>query len=336
VVRVSRVCLPLVPPLVNGAFVALFLGALSATSCASNIKGPGGDGTGDPCANGSCDPLPVGGESEGETGEGEGDVGEGEGDVGEGEGDVGEGEGEGDVGEGEGEGDLGAAGTLLVTAGPEATPNAIPGCQCNVVDPSAANIDIALVAPGGNQCKKPSDQSCGVDGGRCSCALPGAQWFVSRQETPRDANEIWPVDEAVSQTSGSDGSYIVRATAVTDCLTSPASINQSTMQSCFFLDCDGDFGGPPACFDYTQIGANCTLASDAAATVVTDADCMARGPVPVRVHVEVVGGFAREFCATLNNGASVDAVTLRKTGEFYSVVSVSPQVHEVAVGASCP
>ncbi len=304
-----------------------------AAACASDVKGPdGAPPNPGACTDAACaDPLPVGDPG----GEGEGDVG------GEGEGDVfaGEGEGEGDVvggeGEGEGEGDPGPSGpqTLLATAGPQLV-DALPGCPCTPAVP-ASNVDIALVAQSGGTCAKPADQSCGIDGGKCSCGLAGAQWFVSRQEEPR-TNEVWPVDEAVEQDTAADGTYTVRASVVDDCLLSPASTAESVNYSCFDLDCEGDFGAPAACFDYTQLGGSCALAASSAASVVTNADCMARGPVPVRVHVEVPGGFTREFCTTMSAGGTVNAVQLRRSNGVYTVVSVDPAMTEVAVGAACP
>src|ERR1043166_9126648 len=249
-----------------------------ATSCApSEVRSPGDGNNHSDCNDASCsDPIPIGDEGEGAgvgVGEGEGagvGVGEGEGVFGgEGEGDLAsEGEGEGDiggVGVGEGEGDVGgegegtsATGVLLVTAGPEQV-DALPGCQCFANAP-ASNVDIDFVAQGGGECKKPADFSCGVDGGTCSCGVAGADWFISRQDTPRAAHEIWPIDEAVHHGNAGavDGTFTVRASiaASGDCLLSPHSLSTSVNQACFNLDCEGQFGAP-SCFDYTQLGADC-------------------------------------------------------------------------------
>ena len=332
------------------------LTALLHLGCASAVKGPGGPGActidadcaahgGGICTDGHCTTgLPIGGvPPEGEEGEGAsggegegagGGVGEGA-SGGEGEG-AGGGEGEGaGGGEGEGEGSSqSGAQTLLVSAGPELV-NALPGCQC-VANAPASNVDISFSAQSGGSCQKPADQSCGIDGGRCPCALSGTSWFVSRQEQPR-TNEVWIVDEAVAQTAGADGVFTVRASVIDDCLLSPGSVDASVNQACFQLDCQGDIGGASACFDYTGLGANCGIASSNAATVATSADCMARGTVPVRVHVEAqgTGGFIREFCTDLAQGAAVDAVQLRRISGSYTVANVSSQLREVAVGAPC-
>jgi hypothetical protein len=339
------------------ALGTLALACFGALACASEPKSPNQPGpctadldcdVGQSCVDGECaSSVPIGtgegegaasGEGEGaSSGEGEGaSSGEGEGaSSGEGEGVAFTGEGEGAAGgEGEGEGEGATSGALFVRAGPDLV-NALPGCQCDVQNVPASNVNLALVSASGAVCHDPTDPSCGIDGGKCSCGIANASWFAARQEEPRGTNDVWIVDEGITQPSGRDDTLTVKASLADDCLLSPASTTASTNEACFQLDCDGDFGAP-ACFDYTQLGATCGTAASNAATVATSADCMARGPVPVRVHVEATGAFAREFCTTMNDGNSVDAVVLRRSGGALSVASVSPSMTEVAVGAPCP
>ena len=214
--------------------------------------------------------------------------------------------------------------------------DALPGCECDVQDTPASNVDLQVGDTAGNACAHPSDPSCGIDGGKCACALSNAQWFASRQQEPRgDPNDIWIVDEGVVQPSGPDGALTIKASVTDDCLLAPASTTASTNQACYFLDCDGDFGAV-SCFDYTALGGDCGNASTNAAIEATSQDCMVRGTVPVRVHVEATGAFAREFCGHLEDGDSIDAVVVRRTGGVLSITGVNPAFTEVAVGAPCP
>ena len=218
--------------------------------------------------------------------------------------------------------------TLIVTAGPELV-DALPGCGCTAPAP-ASNVDVIYTGAGAT-CKKPAgDQSCGLDGGTCTCGMPGASWSVSRQEEPRQ-NEVWIIDERVTHAGAGDGTFIVRAAVVDDCLLSPGSESLNVNFSCCLLDCQG----AGACYDYSQGGTSCATFCQLNATQATNADCMARGPVPVRVHVET-DTFTREWCTTLGAGQSLDAVTLTRAAGRFTVTNVSPSARESAVGAPCP
>jgi hypothetical protein len=226
---------------------------------------------------------------------------------------------------------------LTITAGPELV-DALPGCQCTAPAP-AANVDLFYLAAGQTPCGKPADPSCGVNGPNCRCSLGpnlgDALWGSGRTEEPRQPGEQWIVDEQIIHQGGGDGRFIVRARVSDDCLLSPGSTSLSANYGCCLLDCDGTLGN--ACYDYSQGGTSCSLFCDVRARAVTNADCMARGPVPVRIRVESDGGnaFAREWCVTLADEQGVDAIELVRTNGVYSIASVSSSVVEISPGGPC-
>jgi hypothetical protein len=136
----------------TSALGTLALAVLGALACATDVspthKAHGtctGDldcDVGESCIDGECaSSVPIGsGEGEGATfgGEGEGAP------SGEGEGATFAGEGEGvAAGEGEGEGSAAESGALLVTAGPDLV-DALPGCECDVQNVPASNVNLAV------------------------------------------------------------------------------------------------------------------------------------------------------------------------------------------------
>lgn len=286
------------------------------------------------CVDSVCVPPLPSAEGEGEPGgEGEGEpAGEGEGEP------AGEGEGE-PAGEGEGEGEPGAdAQTLTVTAGPELV-DALPGCGCSAPAP-ASNVDLQYTSASGT-CRKPADVSCGLDGAHCPCSLGAglgaASWGGSRVEQPRQG-DTWIIDETVVHQGAGDGLFVARATVASDCLLSPGSLELSVNHGCCMLDCQDQIGAGHACYDYSQGGGGCATFCQAQATFATNADCLARGPVPVRIHVEVDGafGFAREWCLTMASGDALDVVEVQRVNGRFSIAAVDPLASEIIVGAPCP
>ena len=227
------------------------------------------------------------------------------------------------------------SGRLVITAGPELV-DALPGCGCTASAP-AGNVDLTY-GIAGDLCGKPSGSlECGVDGPGCRCSVgPGlgdALWGAGRAEEPRQAGEIWIIDEQIVHESGGDGTFVVRAALADDCQLSPGSVALSTNYACCLLDCDGSLGN--ACYDYSQGGLSCATFCEAEATFATNADCMARGSTPVRVRIDD-GASPREWCVTLEDDQSVDAVTVRRANGTFTVVSVDSRAHEIAPGAACP
>ncbi len=227
------------------------------------------------------------------------------------------------------------SGRLVVTAGPELV-EALPGCGCTASAP-AANVDLSY-GVAGDLCGKPTGSvECGVDGPGCRCSVgPGlgdALWGAGRAEEPRQPGEIWIIDEQIVHEAGGDGTFVVRAALADDCQLSPGSLALSTNYACCLLDCDGSLGN--ACYDYTQGGLSCATFCEAEATFATNADCMARGPTPVRVRVDD-GATAREWCVTLSDGDTIDAVTVRRTSGTFSVQTVDSRAREITPGADCP
>lgn len=227
------------------------------------------------------------------------------------------------------------SGRLVVTAGPELV-DALPGCGCTANAP-AGNVDLSY-GVAGDLCGKPSGSlECGVEGPGCRCSIgPGlgdALWGAGRAEEPRQPDETWIIDEQIVHEGGADGTFVVHAALADDCLLSPGSLALSTNYACCLLDCDGTLGN--ACFDYSQGGMSCATFCQAEATFATNADCMARGPTPVRVSVDD-GAAAREWCVTLADGEAIDAVTTRRTNGNFSVVAVDPRAVEIVPGAACP
>lgn len=227
------------------------------------------------------------------------------------------------------------SGRLVVTAGPELV-DALPGCGCTAPAP-AANVDLGY-GVAGDLCGKPSGSlECGVNGPGCRCSVgPGlgdALWGAGRAEEPRQPGETWIVDEQIVHESGGDGTFIARVSLGDDCLLSPGSLALSTNYACCLLDCDGTLGN--ACYDYSQGGLSCATFCEAEATFATNADCMARGPTPVRVRVDD-GTAPREWCVTLQDGDALDAVTVRRTSGNFTVTGVDARAREISPGAACP
>ncbi|MBI1944054.1 MAG: hypothetical protein HYS27_00070 [Deltaproteobacteria bacterium] len=226
------------------------------------------------------------------------------------------------------------SGRLVVTAGPELV-DALPGCGCTAPAP-AANVDLSY-GVAGDLCGKPAGSlECGVDGPGCRCSVgPGlgdALWGAGRAEEPRQPGETWIIDEQIVHESGADGTFVVHAALADDCLLSPGSLALSTNYACCLLDCDGTLGN--ACFDYSQGGLSCATFCEAEATFATNADCMARGPTPVRVRLDD-GTAPREWCVTLTDGEAVDVVTVRRANGNFAVVSVDGRAQEIVPGAPC-
>jgi hypothetical protein len=226
---------------------------------------------------------------------------------------------------------------LVLTAGPELV-DALPGCGCAAPAP-AANVDLSARATAGGVCAKPADATCGIDGPNCRCTGAGlgtAAWGSGRSEEPRQPGEVWIVDEQVVL-DGADSTLTMRVRLADDCLLSPGSTTLSANFGCCLLDCEGQIGDGQACYDYSAGGLNCSTFCDQRARNATSQDCLARGPVPVRITVEAdgAGGFARQFCATMNDEQTLDAVELSRVNDRYTITSVAAGVREVAFGSSC-
>ncbi len=232
---------------------------------------------------------------------------------------------------------------LDVVSGPVTKIDAVCGCAATA-DVSAANVDLSYrSAAGGQVCAKPANPACGLGGANCGCATMGAYGQVAwgGATVAEVRGEQWIIDEKIHhEGNGADGTFVVRADLIDDCLAVPGSTDPDVNHACcMWVDCES---AVQACFDYGTTTPHCATSCEYFATVATSQDCLARGPVAIRTTVTVsteAGAVVeqRHFCTVGNqSGAGSDVVSIDRQAGYFSIGAPTPGVVEVSAGQACP
>jgi hypothetical protein len=228
---------------------------------------------------------------------------------------------------------------VTIATGPQ--DGQMDGCLCQATgNVPAANVDLSYRETGsGAVCSKPQQTSCALNGGSCECpamdAYGDVSWGSDRTEEVR--GETWIINEKVEHVGeGQDGTFVVKADLIDDCLAVPGSTSVAVNHGCCILDCDN--GGPQQCYPYGSYP-HCATECDYWANTATSQDCLMRGPAAIKTSVRIWGGSfdeTRYFCTTLQqSGASSNIVTLDRQGGYFTIASVSPGVTEVDAATPC-